>query len=138
MKPKELMIGDWVMYEGHPYQIRRIYGEDRDGNDYPAVCIGKPNSIGLIVEGNEISPIPITPEILEKNGFEKNGSYYILNECIEDGEDVIEHYEIIYHNDGFCSVQNIVTEDEISFYCPNVHKLQQAMRLCGISKEIEL
>ena len=71
MKANELMIGDWVWYNNQPHQIRQlgIFGENRDGDDYPAVCVGKPNGVGLILERNEIEPIPLTPEILEKNGF---------------------------------------------------------------------
>lgn len=131
MKAKELQIFDWVSYKGNPIMVFEI---DEPENNINTEQDGY-NAIRCI-SIDEIQPIPITPTILERNGFEKNGSYFILNECIEDGEDVIEHYEIIYYNDGFCSVQNIVTEDEISFYCPNVHQLQQAMRLCGIEKEI--
>ena len=73
MKTNELMIGDWVLHEGEPYQIRQlgIYGENRDGEDYPAVCIGIPNGIGLIVDRNKIESITLTAEILEKNGFVK-------------------------------------------------------------------
>ena len=73
MKATELMIEDWVLYDGEPYQIRQlgIYEVNRDGEDYPAVCVGKPKGIGLIIERNEIEPIPLTPEILEKNGFVK-------------------------------------------------------------------
>ena len=71
MTQEELMIGDWVLHDGEPYQIRQlgIYGVDRDGEDYPAVCVGKPKGIGLIIERNEIAPISLTPEILEKNGW---------------------------------------------------------------------
>ena len=67
MKANELMIGDWVLYDEQPYQIRQlgIFGENRDGDDYPAVCVGKPNGMGFILEYNEIDPIPLTPEILE-------------------------------------------------------------------------
>lgn len=83
----ELMIGDWVLHDLEPYQIRQlgIYGENRDGEDYPAVCIGKPNGIGLIIERNKIEPMPITSEILKKNEF-----YY------EDNVGhVLEHYNYI-------------------------------------------
>lgn len=145
MKAAELQIGDWVMYEDHPYQIRQlgIYDEDRDGNDYPAVCIGKPQGIGLIVERNEISPISITPEILLGNGFERDETHISTDlELVMDGVDIF----IIIFDDGdiVVDIEKNLKDDvaganrlhhcEIKY----VHQLQQAMRLCGIDKEIKL
>lgn len=148
MEAKELMIGDWVLYKGEPHAIRQlgIYGTDRDGNDYPAVCVGKPNGIGLILERNEIEPIPLTQEILEKNEFEKvldddnTECYRYYNSAADgyvkitlwdggDGDWSVEiinyekfhNYEIVYKND---------------FLFIKVHQLQHALRLCQIEKKI--
>lgn len=46
MNVSELMIDDWVLHDGEPYQIRQlgIYGENRDGEDaiyVQAPCYGK-------------------------------------------------------------------------------------------------
>ena len=150
MKTNELMIGDWVLHEGEPYQIRQlgIYGENRDGEDYPAVCIGIPNGIGLIVDRNKIESIPLTSEILEKNGFEKTldaddiECYRYYNRAA-DG-----HIKIILHDggDGDWSIE-ILNYDKFNdyeirykneFLFLNVHLLQHALRLCNINKEIEL
>ena len=129
MKQEELMIGDWVLRNGEPYQIRQlgIFGVNRDGEDYPAVCVGKPKGIGLIIERNEIVPIPLTPEILKKNGFE---------ECrIEE----IEYYGWRL-NENFSlernAVDTLIWNDDVSIH--SVHQLQHALRLCGINKEIKL
>lgn len=123
------MIGDWVLYEGEPYQIRRlgIYGVDRDGEDYPAVCVGKPTGIGLIVERNEIEPIPLTTEILEKNGFSNKGTLWYLEE---------DNFELEHNNND--SFIWIVGDVYIVALIKYVHQLQHALRLCGIEKEIEL
>ena len=137
MKTTELMVKDWVLHEGEPYQIRQlgIYGVDRDGEDYPAVCVGKPKGVGLIVDRNEIEPIPLTPEILEKNGFKKDEKleemYYwnwgIGNNCVSyDKETGIVR---IFHVFG-----HLVFVLPLSY----VHELQHALRLCGIEKEIIL
>ena len=145
MKTEELMIGDWVMYEGHPYQIRKlgIYGEDRDGNDYPAVCIGKQNGIGLIVERNEIEPILITPVILEEIGFVLKPDGWLW--CADDGNEYQNYIFIQFRRgggDGFS-----VRKCEINFFnkalavfrnIQYVHQLQHTMRICGINKEIQI
>ena len=136
MKATELMIGDWVLYEGEPYQIRQlgIYGENRDGEDYPAVCIGKPKGIGLIVERNEIEPITLTAEILEKNGFVKSKyGEMILDEELGTSEIYIvlePTYDEAYY---WWRVNN-----ELITKIKNIHELQHMLRLCNIDKEIEL
>ena len=136
MEAKELMIGDWVLYDGEPYQIRQlgICGVNRDGEDYPAVCVGKPKGIGLIIERNEIEPIPLTEEILEKN-FERDEKRFI--NCNE-----FRDIEITEYNDGMWQV--VIDEIEMSdlptwkMYVCDVHQLQHALKLFGITKDITL
>lgn len=144
MRTSELMIGDWVLHEGEPYQIRQlgIFGENRDGEDYPAVCIGKPKGVGLIVGINEIEPIPLTPEILEKNGFVKVGHYYpyptyeykveslkfVVRVAFPKGSKATERTKPFAEVDAeWCWYNND---------CEFLHNLQQVMRLCRIKKEI--
>lgn len=133
MKSEELMIKDWVLHDGEPYQIRQlgIYGVNRDGEDYPAVCIGKPKGIGLIVERNEIAPISSTPEILEKNGFwyQDNVGYVVEEYEYEIIYDFWNHKLRILKNRE--QILNLEYFDEMCF-----HELQHALRLCGINKEI--
>ena len=107
------MIGDWYAFRGHPYK-----------------CTA--SDIASIAECEEkgaptdISEIPLTPEILEKNGWEWNGELWVTdNFLIENGYD--------YNNRFWWSI----------FSSPllpinSVHDLQHALRLCGIEKEIEL
>ena len=143
MRQEELMIGDWVLRDGEPYQIRQlgIFGVDRDGEDYPAVCVGKPKGIGLIIERNEIGPIPLAAEILEKNFNSKElpddpyGAYFF------GGNDYIEVY-IKEYTDGLWQVSVDEVEmgglPSLRMFVSNVHELQHALRLCGINKEITI
>ena len=127
MSTEKLMIRDWVLHDGEPYQIRQlgIYGVNRDGEDYPAVCVGKPKGIGLIIERNEISPIPLTDEILEQNGFERvNGEYQDVFYVYDGIELLIDNGYTLF---GQCKMP-------IKY----VHELQHVLRLCGINKEIEI
>ena len=85
-----------------------------------------------------LSPIPLTAEILKKNGFVEfiphNWQIVIDNIMIEIRES--EHNMAIWldwneHNTG--------TYASYIFPGPNcVHELQHALRMCGIDKEIEL
>lgn len=155
MKANELMIGDWVWYDNQPYQIRQlgIFGEDRDGEDYPAVCVGKPSGIGLIIERNEIEPIPLTPEILEKNGFHINGIPNSITsvKAIDDWSDDTYVWSRQETPDERMFV-SVYMDDPANFfvevYCQYchvdgihvkyLHELQHALKLCGIGIEIRL
>ena len=91
----------------------------------------------------EIEPIPITPEILEKNGFVANKHVYPY-----------PYYEYIEEDKlkiGFAFPQGnrtsykepwVYIDSERVFVehlpCMFVHLLQHALRLCGIEKTIEL
>ena len=86
-----------------------------------------------------IEPIPLTPEILEKNGFESiitvfNGLTYQYASKNE------ECRVRVFIND-----KNIATGIEIDSKvcwlncdCSFVHELQHALRLCDVGKEIVL
>ena len=133
MKASELMVGDWVFTRGQIEQVTSIY----DGY----IC----------TEHYEYShdyyfePIPITPEILEKNGFMycKSDGGFCLPTTISYGNwDV----DVILFNvtDEYRNNQlHIGTpDDSITILhlmeCNHVHELQHALRLCGIEKEIVL
>lgn len=136
MEATELMIGDWVMYRGEPiivYEIDEYYNRintEPDGYD----------SIKCI-ELSELQPIPLTAEILEKNGFkikEKwaqignfGNSPLIMWHFADDH--ILRHYkaELEVH-------QNDTGKVHVHIPCEYVHQLQHALRLCGIDKEIKL
>lgn len=136
MKPEDLMIGDWVLHDGEPYKIRQlgIYGTTRDGDDYPAVCVGKPKGISLIVERNEIKPIPLTTEILEKNGFVKSK----YGEMILDDELGASEIYLVLEPDYREEYYWWRVNYELITKIKNVHELQHILRLRNFEKEIEL
>lgn len=105
MKVEEIMLGDWVkMYNG-----KGEYIDDTrvDINTLYTICQEWQNVLRL-------EPIPLTPEILEKNGFSRNGLHIALFDR-RGGDDFLGASNLQY-----------------------VHELQHAMRLCGIEKEIVL
>jgi hypothetical protein len=119
MKVDEVMLGDIVSVSGRPIHVT------------------------LAVLNNwsdSIEPIPLTPEILEKNGFVKGDTMDFEDEiyCVElfnihyDNEErrfwVCNFFESEY---GTCEINHL-------FQIKHVHQLQHALKLCGINKEIEL
>lgn len=128
IKISELSIGDWVKIDGEPAKVLclRIAG----GHIFKGVSGQMYRCCG----GRDFEPIPLTPEILEKNGFRKNGEYneWNIGEWNErpfigislDRQSMRVKY---FGNDIFI-------ENKVVF----VHQLQHALRLAGVGKEIEL
>lgn len=133
MKATELMIGDRVYRPDCYSKVKEIRENGIIGLDPFRGIIGF----------EELEPIPLTTEILEKNGWEKcnidvvdddeqygcgYGSFYVtwwrkvkLLSCYFEDKNAGLHYEMI---------SELPTK--------YVHQLQHAFRLCGIDKEIEL
>ena len=68
MKATDLMLGDWVLCDGKPYQINQI-GD--------ILCMENEDK-SLLAYPEEVSPIPITAKILKKNGWGWDGVYAML------------------------------------------------------------
>jgi hypothetical protein len=97
----------------------------------------------LSLWNDNIKPIPLTPEILEKNGFEHIKQKVIIpSKSQEEVEveymyckglpcsfDIIHGYLMFNSNIDLCSIRMAVNY---------VHELQHALKLCGINKEIKL
>lgn len=128
MKANDLMIGDWVAFRGRPYQYT--------AQDIATMAECEEKGIAT-----DTTPIPITPEILEKNGFERtdcgggaiiytfsdDDEYYAL--AIDEYTDSI--WRVEYTN---CEMPFPLVRIMVLF----VHELQHALRLFGVEKEIEL
>lgn len=139
MKRTDLMIGDWVYNKHHkknicitPYDFF-THGHLPSGRQY---FIGEPE----VISGRDLEPIPLTPEILEKNEFtlKPDGWLWCKEEGIED-----TNYIFIQFRKG-CEevrlvelnfVNKVLAKYEQMRY---VHQLQHALKLCRIDKEIKL
>ena len=129
---KELSVGNWVKF---PHGIDKII--DLPYVEGKGVCASFAASATLFpVSIEDLEPIEITPEILEKNGWKFNAamSDYVLAE---------DYYSIIVNEvtDGLYQFkidgEEIINTTEI-IHASYVHQLQNALTLCGINKEIEL
>ena len=133
MKANELMIGDWV-YDtflkcNTQVEILSLSGIRGDCNDN-------------IWNEKTFLPIPLTAEILEKNGFEeKTESNPFVYYLFKDGDNSVslEHtYDTTDKEDYWaCSIGNRLC-DVCTISMHYIHELQHALRLCGIDKEIVL
>lgn len=133
MNAKELMIGDWVY------------------------CYGKPTKVAILTNGKVIAteigdgvitPIPLTAEILELNGFdpetfltaewEKKVYFREFPGCVVEPDDTEYTFGTIrYWNkqatDGSPEDWGTMYESRIKGL-HYVHELQHALRLCGLNE----
>jgi len=133
MKREELMINDIVFdYTNSPVKVCAV-GQD----------IVVKNSFGIgSLDPNELSSIPLTEEILVKNGFERHPLWHHCTLEVGDGSKIyiplacgggIEYVSIYKHS------EELTTRDiDIQIPIHYVHQLQHLLRLAGIEKEIEL
>ena len=123
MKATELMIGDWV-------KILKFRENDIDRNVRinGILSFGSPISVNDVnsVFAVESAAIPITPEILEKNGIPTDGRTYIFD------EDKQCNLELIYEKGCLCWAINFAEYIVLPF--GYVHELQHALRLCGLAE----
>ena len=139
MTPEELSIGDWVKilnyhWDGSPY-VGQVNGITKKHGTY-YLHFG----CALSAEIDRCEPIPITHEILERNGF--SGEMYAILKI--DENQWLEYY---YHEHRICKWWRGIDEwnnhaevREIVFQCQchYVHELQMAFKLCKVNKEIVL
>ena len=145
------MIGDWVKIKNLKNPIRQIICID----EYLEKVDFLDDKELIITSINNIFPIPLTPEILEKNGFrfgyttsEEDFCNAISCEypnekgwCYDEGAGEIK---IIFPNESDGGLIRLDDQDadkhlELFFVKPiMVHELQHALRLCDIDKEITI
>lgn len=138
LKISDLSVGDWVQDNYGDYV--KVAGIWQGCNFNYQVDILRDGRIGTIVPCN-LHPIPITAEVLEKNGWSNDGMYASLRIT------EYSHLEYYYHGHRlhkyYCGVdewQNHAKVNDITFqaHCYGVHQLQHALRLAGVDKEINL
>ena len=123
MKKEELMINDWIILNGEPKQVMEILFDSITIDCYP-------------IELDYIEPIPLTPEMLDRNGFTNTGGGTYTK--MFNGEHCLIYVGFKYHTiDALMSFgntkRNEVSLNNCGMY---LHELQHVLRLCGIKKEI--
>ena len=135
MKAKELQLGDYVDYRGRIIKVTSLY--DKGGSNE----VGWGIKEDTWVNADNVKPIPLEKIHLTKNGFK-------VREYTDETEFYYyDCYEINVSFDEGISEENIppiifltieFAEKSIAMPIEYVHELQQAMRIMGCDKEIEL
>ena len=138
LKISELSAGDWVRYKGKEYTLASIY----------MAAEGYPHMVALTYQGiscgctyiDHLEHIPITAEILEKNGLYRHeidkdnpqqvvlSNHFMMARTYDD----VEWWRVLIYD------EEIPSEELFNGIVYSVHQLQHAFRLAGIDKEINL
>ena len=133
MKARDLMLGDWVRVTDddtdESFVGRVSEFEQVDKRYYNVHVSDDEDSFGYPFDEDCIEPIPLTPEILEKNGWERDDerNFWIHDSgfAIEDGCDGRNRY---WWRAGDIPVAPI----------NYVHDLQHCLKVSCVQKEIVL
>ena len=111
------MVNDWVANQyGTPIQI---YSTGDNG------AYANTGDTLWVFEDNEYKPqpIPLTPEILEKNGWKETEYWHEY----QDGNTIIQY--------SLSNIWGIINGIEIEhFKCEYIHQYQHLLRLCGLNE----
>lgn len=133
LKISDLSVGDWVRCRQWNGRIQRI--AMHDGATVEVIIEGDCGQLYMYKQIYEINPIPITPEILEENGFVRNGGVYKLSDkkhLVFVGLKEFSHFVDVEEMNGQFATKSSRIEVSQLF----VHQLQHALRLAGVDKEI--
>ena len=132
LSSRDLMVGDWLKhYNGTPMQVTKITTEH--------FACAKNGGVNCWEYNNKFEPILLTPEILEKNGFERDKNISLYNAYTGINSRVTLHDDFMSMNsrnmwhvhidsEDYCTIANC----ELTY----LHELQHLLRLCKIYKEI--
>lgn len=126
LKISDLSVGDWVRYDGKEYQVQCVDGLSEMVTLF-GYCEQREESAG------NLRSIPITAEILEKNGFVRSTSQFIVYHT----DKVWISYDKPSETWSVTMYINDVTSN-LHANINYIHQLQHALRLAGVDKEINL
>ena len=126
MKATDLMIGDWVCLKDDtkselPLKVDGVLTDD--------ISLEGEGLLGGV--DGLIRPIPLTPEILKKNGFGFVKSSD--RDTVWNGQWIYEDLEL-----GTCCLNRkgnwpcFINMNDLNIKCEYVHQLQHALRLCKL------
>ena len=131
MKATELMIGDIVYIT--PDKTGRVCTVNRSNTGSSFVLVKDERYTHSLVN---VTPIPLTTEILEKNGFK--GEDYLILEL--DEFSYLEYYPFegrlrkIWHGIDEWNNHSDTKDITFQYHCKYVHELQHALRVCEMNE----
>nr|DAP90434.1 MAG TPA: hypothetical protein [Caudoviricetes sp.] len=124
---QKYIVDDVVMYKNKIHTIIDTLGQ----NNYELSYIRHP------VNQAELSGVPITPEILEKNRWDKRTRVCNSGECLEDFSNSsfpLEHFAIAFTKEGIKATYDCLLIREVKY----ISDLQHLLFGLGLKHEMEV
>lgn len=133
----DLSVGDWVQdILGNICIVRNIFC----GDLVECYVVEKGDELGIMID--RLRPIPITAEVLEKNGFVDNGVGQHYLKC---GNSITVRVgrSPLFHDGCWLVATDKQVDETISTTCVlfnarHIHDMQRVMRLAKVEREIVL
>lgn len=134
MDINKFMVCDWVYssFSEHPCKITHI-----EVSEYGYYIVGVDGVLGL-KDIASLSPIPLSKDFFEKNGFVLDNEFLRLYKIYENEDKRIKVADITNSGDGYWNV-HVDNEDydtiggcDVKY----VHQFQQLLRLCGYEIDV--
>lgn len=134
MKAKDLMIGDWIKTGHLDYNKVQEIARDESMQWYISFACS-----ATLFRAYEFEPVPLTPEILEKNGFLPSFEMGHETLCLVSSEysvyyRPVDTYLYVFKRDNEHGEGDFIVSDHRNKNAKYVHELQQALRLCGLDE----
>lgn len=142
MKCSDLQTGNYVRCQGHIYIIEEVSAKGWVHLIHPETKVRVNMTSDYII--NLLEPILLTPEILEKIGFNKvpqqgclNPYFWMLKKYEEVSEGLlycIKAYKTMFRG-MYVSIDNYADCKPIKFskQIEHAHELQNTLRICGLN-----
>lgn len=134
LKVADLMVGDLVLHDGKVIRVDAVHKRK--------IGYHKTKDKLTWLFSGQFEPIPLTPDILEKNGFENiDNKYPFPTFRCDDKENYLCITIGFPEGDKTKRKRPFIEIDGVNIYIGHliinfVHELQHALKLCGIDKEI--
>ena len=128
---QKFIVGDIVMYDNKVMVIK----EPRDGNHFD--LLWQKRIVYSYIDIEDIKPVPLTPEILEKNGWNKRTRTCYDGEHLEGFSSPIfplEHFAIAFTKEGIKATYDCLPVREVKY----VSDLQHLLFGLGLNSEMEV
>ena len=123
VRTSDLMLGDWVAYNGKPHWVKEFGGSILRVVD-PAT------KEDWIVTNEDLAPVPLTQELLRNNGFANITKRSLVNGSVE-----------LTDWNTYWELKVLITMPEADIVCTNVkhlHQLQHLLKFLEIDITFEL
>ena len=144
MKEVKYIPLDLVKADKNPNIIWKVkdVSQDKRGNVLYRVVAAEDNDAFIYLYEHQIVPVPLTPKILKKNGWERNGGdSYLKYSLYRVFFDVCHVYTLKYYEGSTSKYFDFISKDSKCFYKSNImycHQLQHLLFGLGLPMDLKV